>query len=869
VGAGVTALDAVRAALADRYAVARELGQGGMATVYLAEDLKHHRKVAVKVLRPELAAALGAERFTREIEIGAQLQHPHVLPLLDSGEAGGVLYYVMPYVDGESLRERLVRVGELPVHEAVKLLCEIVDALSHAHSRGVVHRDIKPDNVMLSGRHALVMDFGVAKAVSEATGRQQLTTAGVALGTPAYMAPEQATADPHLDHRVDIYAVGALAYELLAGRPPFTATTPQQVLAAHVTQAPEPVSTHRPGLSPALTAVVMKCLAKRPADRWQTADELLAQLEPLVTPSGGMTPAETRPFAAARKAPPRWLAWLVGGALVSAGAFAWSQRHHETAALTLGKRTAVAISAAWEWHPSLSPDGRLVSYTINTGTGPALAVQQVDGGAPILLPGGGARQFSSYSPDGTKLLFLSDSTLELAPALGGQSRTLVQDPSVGWAAWSPDGGRIAASIGDTLFTLPLDGGPRKALAGGDQLHSPAWSRDGEWIAYVLGNVFFHVNGNAATSAIWLVRADGGSPIRMTGDSASNLCPVWLADRRTLVFISDRDGGRDVYQQELTAAGLPSGPPLRLTTGLNPEWISLSADGRRLAWSVVSETANVWSIPIPARDSVALGGALPVTSGSQSIENFSISRDGRYVYFDSDRGGVSAIWRQPLAGGEPQVLTTGSDASFNPAVSPDGREVAFHAIRNGNRDILVAPAGGGQATVVSATPDQEYNPRWAPDGRSLTWDVQGVVRRQLMRAVRNETGRWGGATPVGKEGSAADWSPDGAVLANRIPTGIGLTDVATGQQHELVVDPRASWPRWSTDGRTIYYTTSDSAGRFLIRSVARNGGSPHTVAYATSPLLQAHRFGFGVTADRLYFGLSDRKADVWVAEVERQ
>ena len=218
-------VERLRAALADRYDVERKLGAGGMATVYLAEDLKHHRKVAVKVLRPDLAAALGGERFTREIEVAAQLQHPHILPLLDSGEAQGFLYYVMPYVDGESLRERLTARGELPVHDAVRLLSEIVDALSHAHGRGVVHRDIKPDNVMLSGRHALVMDFGVAKAVSEATGRQQLTTAGVALGTPAYMAPEQATADPHLDHRVDIYAVGVLAYELLAGRPPFTATT--------------------------------------------------------------------------------------------------------------------------------------------------------------------------------------------------------------------------------------------------------------------------------------------------------------------------------------------------------------------------------------------------------------------------------------------------------------------------------------------------------------------------------------------------------------------------------------------------------------------------------------------------------------------
>ncbi len=210
------------AALVDRYSLERELGQGGMATVYLAEDLKHHRKVALKVLRPELAATLGPERFFREIEVAAKLQHPHILPLHDSGEAQGFLYYVMPFVDGQNLRGRLTRQGELPIHQAVKLLAEVADALAYAHAQGVVHRDIKPDNVLLSGRHALVTDFGVAKAVSEATGRQQLTTAGIAIGTPAYMAPEQASADPHLDHRVDIYALGAMGYELLVGRPPFT-----------------------------------------------------------------------------------------------------------------------------------------------------------------------------------------------------------------------------------------------------------------------------------------------------------------------------------------------------------------------------------------------------------------------------------------------------------------------------------------------------------------------------------------------------------------------------------------------------------------------------------------------------------------------
>ena len=295
-------------ALADRYRIERELGQGGMATVYLAEDLRHERQVAVKVLRPDLAATLGSDRFLREIRIAAQLQHPNILPLLDSGDSAGFLYYVMPFVDGQSLRDRLDRVGELPVNEAVKLLCEIVDALALAHQRGVVHRDIKPDNIMLSGRHALVMDFGVAKAVSEATGRNQLTTAGVALGTPAYMAPEQAAGDPHLDQRVDIYAVGVMAYELLTGRTPFMGHTPQQMLAAHVTEAPEPVSRHRATIPPPLEAVVMRCLAKRPADRFQTAEELLGALEPLVGTSGGTTPTSTAPYTAATPAAAPWAA---------------------------------------------------------------------------------------------------------------------------------------------------------------------------------------------------------------------------------------------------------------------------------------------------------------------------------------------------------------------------------------------------------------------------------------------------------------------------------------------------------------------------------------------------------------------------------
>jgi serine/threonine-protein kinase len=262
-------IERLKAALADRYAIERELGSGGMATVYLATDRKHDRQVAIKVLRLELAATLGAERFLREVQVTANLQHPHILPLFDSGEAGGFLYYVMPYVEGESLRARLDREGELPVPEAVRILKEVVDALAAAHAQGLVHRDVKPGNVMLAGRHAMVVDFGVAKALSEAAGPEGLTTAGLVLGTLSYMAPEQAEGSAHIDHRADLYAVGVMGYELLTGRTPFEGRTPQQILMAQVMETPQPVTELRPAVPAGLSAVLARCLERKPADRWQ------------------------------------------------------------------------------------------------------------------------------------------------------------------------------------------------------------------------------------------------------------------------------------------------------------------------------------------------------------------------------------------------------------------------------------------------------------------------------------------------------------------------------------------------------------------------------------------------------------------------
>src|SRR5580658_2342683 len=266
------------------YEVTTLLGAGGMGEVYQARDARRGRGGAIKVFSHEKSSPEGAQRFFREIRIAAQLTHPHILPLIDSGESGNVLFFVMPYIGGETLRERIKRGGQLPVQEGVRILRHVTDALAYAHTRGVVHRDIKPENVLLSDRHALVCDFGIAKAISdmsepETTATFGLTTAaGTILGTPAYMAPEQAGGET-IDHRADIYGVGVLAYEMLTGRLPFQATTAQQMIAAHLTKPPDQISNRRPGIPPQLASAVMKCLEKRPADRWQSAAELLNAIE--------------------------------------------------------------------------------------------------------------------------------------------------------------------------------------------------------------------------------------------------------------------------------------------------------------------------------------------------------------------------------------------------------------------------------------------------------------------------------------------------------------------------------------------------------------------------------------------------------------
>ena len=304
-------LASLRTALQSRYTVERELGRGGMGTVFLAEDRKHRRRVAIKVLRPEVSTPVGAERFLREIEIAASMSHPHILPLHDSGQANGLLYYVMPHVEGESLRDRLTREGRLPVDEAVRIARQVASALAYAHARGIVHRDIKPENILLSAGMALVSDFGIARAITAAADSPQLSTAGIVIGTPAYMSPEQASGVHELDGRSDVYSLGCVLYEMLAGQSPHAGPSAQAVIARRLSE-PLPNLHTVPDVPEGVVHVVTKALAMAPADRFTTAEQFGLALETVGARNG---PRGSRRVVAALAASVLAVALVAGGVL--------------------------------------------------------------------------------------------------------------------------------------------------------------------------------------------------------------------------------------------------------------------------------------------------------------------------------------------------------------------------------------------------------------------------------------------------------------------------------------------------------------------------------------------------------------------------
>jgi serine/threonine-protein kinase len=879
--------------LGTAYRIDRELGGAGMSRVFVATETELERQVVIKVLPPDLAAGINIDRFRREIQLAARLQHPHIVPLLAAGAKGSLLYYTMPFIGGENLRSKITRAGELPVQEATKILREVADALSYAHAQGVVHRDIKPENILISGNHALVLDFGVSKALSSATSETStqgptLTSLGIALGTPSYMAPEQAAADPMVDARADIYALGVVGYELLAGRTPFSGLNQQQTLSAHITTQPTPVSQHRPQLPPGLVSVIMRCLEKHPSDRWQTADDLYDALEPYSMTSGATTPIATAPARKKFQWTPQRIAVAAGiVGLIATGLFASTIAFRSSGkALIVGNTRQLTNDVGIEVQPVISPDGRMIAYTVSTATSSKVYVKQVGGGRAILVAD--SAYWPSWNTDGSKVNYISLSGSSASvPYLGGVPTVLSGFDSLGGCVWSHSGDRVACSrFGDLELEITnSSGGDRHHVVvpgGGDGSLGPSWSFDDKLIAFTRGNSQYFAGeniGNLAPSSVWVVRADGSNPIRITEDKHSNVSPVFMPDG-SILYVSSMGGSRDIYMQRLSGSAKPRGEPIRLTTGLNAHTISIDKTGTTLAYSVFTTVANVWKTPIPSSP-VESPRFEPVTSGNQTSEAFSLTTDGKWLAYDSNLNGNSDLFKMPVAGGDAQQLTHNGVDNFVPQWSPDGKQIAFHSLVKGNRDIYVMDANGGNLVSVANSPSEELSPIWAYGGNGLAYlvypDSAYVVRRDA-------SGKWGKPKYWIHRVLAAAASPDG----KQVMVGVGAGAICpTCSEGLYVMSSDLSNPRivpagkllsfiaipggfaFSQDSKHGYLSMREKDGTSSIWQVALNGDPEVRLIHLTDPQRQFYRTTIGVDAKNFYFNLGDRQSDIWTMELKKQ
>jgi len=762
-------LDHLKGALSDRYAIKHELGRGGMATVYLAQDLKHDRQVAIKVLRPELASTIGAERFLREIEIAARLTHPHILTVHDSGRSDGLLFYVTPFIEGESLRRRLDRERQLPLQDALSLTREVASALSYAHDRGVIHRDIKPENILLSAGGAVVADFGVARAVT-AAGAEQLTETGIAVGTPVYMSPEQASGETQLDGRSDIYSLGCVFYEMLGGEPPHVGTTPQAVIARKIHEPAPCISVLRDSLPKSVEITLQRALAKTPADRLGNAAKLLDELDAAMLDAAVLDDGVARQHSGAsprsRRSRSR-LGIAVALVVVLAAASIPFVRGIGGRAEVLQPQLTQLTYSGNILKAELSPDGEFLAF-IRDGQPSHLLVRDLTGGTTLEI-GKFSRLFTlRWSPDGSSLLVSGvDSTNQWVsgtyPRLGGELRSIADCCHV-FAAWSPDGTKIAH------WTQPIESSLKITGAGTTRVieipesaglhHQGDWSPNGRFIA--LGTrISAHTR-----SMIWVVDVERETWLLLAEDRGLLSTPRWSVDGDAVYYFR----GDELCRVRVSEGGAAISEPEVVRSGLE---VYLGRSDALL----------------PAPSFASSGAAFVFVSG-RHFSNLQLATVGR-------SGEVPTT---------PLELTHGTARKSAGRFSPDGEWVAFVQYEGDKGDIFVTRVDGSDLRQITHDGVFGCSPAWSRDGSQLACAARGENSELEIVTVEVATGRWRRYPYTSKGSTAIAWAPSDRILYGRQGNrNFHFLDTVTEVEQPLVTDESVGWmftPQISPDGESV-------------------------------------------------------------------
>jgi Tol biopolymer transport system component len=800
----------LRSALHDRYTIERELGAGGMATVYLARDLKHDREVAIKVLHPDLGAALGGERFLTEIKTTAKLQHPHILPLLDSGEAAGLLFYVMPLVDGETLRTRLTREKQLALDDALRIATEAAGALDYAHRHGVIHRDIKPENILLHDGRAVVADFGIALAVSAASG-PRMTQTGLSLGTPQYMAPEQAMGERQIDGRADVYALAAVLYELLTGEPPFTGATVQAIVAKVLTERPMNPTAVRDTIPRHVEAAVLKALAKLPADRFATP----AQFAHALTHPDTAATTGHMPLGATPAARPRGLARHVAASPV-----VW-------VALAL---TAVAASAGWVRRSVPSPDPAL-AVTIEEPNG--IRWQGPLGGLAIAL-----------SPDGSSLAFSGTDSIGVVKAFvrslaDADAPVTIASAMPGTSAFSPDGKRLATFVNanQVIQIFRLSARVGQTLGAARLFRGLTWTDDST-IVYASEGKIRRWRLNSREPEILVEAATGGgdyvNPFAVSPDlvlmnlndgrGTNELAALSIRDKRvTRLGVSGTrvgfvDGGVVTFLSGGTLWGVEFDPSTLKTRG-DPRVIAESGSGPVSAYAVARNGVLVVGHGVSASDRELVlvdraGTARPLLTERRAYRWPRFSPEGRRIVVAVIDGPLGDLWVVGANGGgaDANTLTrvTADSMSVEPEWDPDGRSLIYVRRRPGQPGYIARKAadGSGKPAAVIERPNPIFESAITPDRKTIVWreDARGAARDILMASLDSPSV----ARPV--RTSAFDergftLSPDGRWLAftsNETGTNeVYISRLEPNGASTRVSRSGGSEPRWVRTGELLY------------------------------------------------------------------